>query len=174
MGDPRRIKKKYDKPRHPWRADRIEAEKGIMMKYGLANKREIWRAETLLRGIRRQARRLRVQGTKQAEREEKQLIDRLRNLNLVKENATLEDLLVLNLDDLLGRRLQTMVFKKGFSSTVKQARQFVVHGHVTVNGSKVTAPSCLIKGSEEDTIQFLGKPPTIATAKPTKVKEETG
>ncbi len=157
MGDPRRIKKKYDKPRHPWNADRIKAEKEITTKYGLANKRELWRAETMLRNFRRQARRLLARSTEQKMIEEKQLLDRLRNLNMLKQSATLDDVLALNLEDLLERRLQTLVFKEGSCNTVKQARQFVVHGHISIDGKKATAPSYLVKAGEESTIQFINK-----------------
>jgi len=153
MGDPRRTKKKYQKPRHPWRADRIEEEKKILKTYGLKNKKEIWRAETLMRGFRRQARKLLALRTEQAKKEEKQLLDRLRRLNLLKGDATLDGVLALKTEDILGRRLQTIVFKKGLARTINQARQFIAHGHVFVKGEKVTAPGYLVRAEEEDAIQ---------------------
>ena len=153
MGDPRRIKKKYQKPKHPWRADRLEEEKKILKTYGLKNKKEIWRAETLTRRFRRQARKLFALRTEQAKKEEKQLLDRLRRLNLLRGDATLDDALALKTEDILGRRLQTIVFKKGLARTVNQARQFIVHRHISVKGEKVTAPSYLVMADEEDKIQ---------------------
>jgi small subunit ribosomal protein S4 len=155
MGDPRRIKKKYRKPKHPWRADRIEAEKRILREYGLKNKKEIWRAETILRNYRRQARRLLALHTEQARREEKELLKSLARLGLLKKKATLDDVLALKVNDLLDRRLQTVVYKKGLANTPKHARQLIVHGHVTVKGGKVTAPSYLVRAEEEDSIKVV-------------------
>ena len=50
-----------------------------------------------------------------------------------------------NLLVLLERRLDNVVFRMGFSSTRRQARQFVTHGHITVNGKRVDIPSALVK-----------------------------
>lgn len=155
MGDPRRIKKKYHKPKHPWRADRIEAEKVILRAYGLKNKKEIWGIETILRNYGRQARKLLALRTEQARKEEKQLLNSLIRLNLLNKGATLDDVLALKTTNLLDRRLQSIVYKKGLANTLKQARQLIVHGHVTVGGGKVTAPSYLVKADEEDSIQVI-------------------
>jgi small subunit ribosomal protein S4 len=155
MGDPRKIKKKYRTPKHPWRADRIEAEKGILRAYGLRNKKELWKAEALLRNYRRQARKLLVLSTELGKIEEKQLFDSLRRMSLLKKDATLEDVLALKINDILDRRLQTLVHKKGLANTLKHARQLIVHGHVTVGGGKVTAPSYIVKEKEEDSIQVI-------------------
>ena len=50
-----------------------------------------------------------------------------------------------NLLVLLERRLDNVVFRMGFSNTRRQARQFVRHGHITVNGKRVDIPSALVK-----------------------------
>jgi len=155
VGDPRRIRKKYQKPRHPWRADRIEAEKKILREYGLKNKKEIWRVETILRNYRRQARNLLALRGEEIGKKEKELLQSLMRLGLLKENATLDDVLALKTRDLLDRRLQTIVYKKGLANTIKHARQLIVHGHVTVKGGKVTAPSYMVKADEEDSIQVI-------------------
>lgn len=155
MGDPRRIRKKYQKPRHPWRADRIEAEKKILREYGLKNKKEIWRVETILRNYRRQARNLLALRGEETEKKEKELLQSLIRLGLLKKNATLDDVLALKTRDLLDRRLQTVVYKKGLANTIKHARQLIVHGHVTVKGGKVTAPSYMVRVDEEDSIRVI-------------------
>ncbi len=41
----------------------------------------------------------------------------------------------------LERRLDNMVYRMNFASTIRQARQMVVHGHILVNGKKVDRPS---------------------------------
>ncbi len=50
-----------------------------------------------------------------------------------------------NLLSLLERRLDNVVFRLGFASSRAQARQFVRHGHVLVNGRKVDIPSYLVR-----------------------------
>ncbi len=153
MGDPRRSKKRYAKPRHPWQAERIEEERKIVQKYGLKNKRELWKSQTMLRNFRRQARKLMARETAQAKKEERQLLDKLERLNLLK-NPTLDDVLALQIEDILERRLQTQTYKKGLANTIRQARQYIVHGHISVGGSRVTSPGHLVKRDEEETIQF--------------------
>ncbi len=46
-----------------------------------------------------------------------------------------------NLLVLLERRLDNVVYRLGFASSLAQARQVVRHGHIQVNGKKVTIPS---------------------------------
>ncbi|MHA2401045.1 MAG: 30S ribosomal protein S4, partial [Promethearchaeota archaeon] len=61
MGDPRRLKKKYKKPKHPFQKERIMEELEFLGKYGLRNKREYWKSRSLLanwRNIARQSRSL--------------------------------------------------------------------------------------------------------------------
>ena len=53
-----------------------------------------------------------------------------------------------NLLILLERRLDNVVFRLGFSNTRRQARQFVTHGHITVNGKRVDIPSALVKAGD--------------------------
>jgi len=50
-----------------------------------------------------------------------------------------------NLLQMLERRLDNVVYRLGFAVTRMQARQFVNHGHFTVNGKKVDIPSLLVK-----------------------------
>jgi small subunit ribosomal protein S4 len=154
MGDPKKQRKSFSKPRHLWHVERIEREEEIARKYGLKNRKDLWKMETLLRSFRRRARKLLAQKTAQAELEKKQLIERLVALNILKKDTGLDDVLTLKIEDLLERRLQTIVNKSGLANRPKQARQFIVHGHVTVGGNKVTSPSYMVKASEENTIKL--------------------
>ncbi|MEM1514241.1 MAG: 30S ribosomal protein S4 [Candidatus Thermoplasmatota archaeon] len=173
MGDPKFPRKKYETPSHPWRAERIEREKEIVQKYGLMKKREIWRAETILRKAREQARKLRAKaGEKQAEKEKEALLKRLYNLGILPENATLEDVLALNVEHILGRRLQTLVYLHGLARTPKQARQLIVHGHIAIDGRKVTIPSYLVRRSEEEKISYSPKSPLNNELHPARPKKE--
>ncbi|MDI6708388.1 MAG: 30S ribosomal protein S4 [Candidatus Thermoplasmatota archaeon] len=175
MGDPKFSRKKYEKPVHPWQADRIEEEKELIKKYGLKNKREIWRARSTLRNFRRQARllfpKLRI-GDKQAQKEAKQLISKLVNLGILNENANLDDILALTIESLLSRRFQSVVYKKGLASTFKQARQLIVHGHVGIGNRKVTIPSYMVKKSEEAEISYIDSSPLVNELHPVRPKPQ--
>lgn len=50
-----------------------------------------------------------------------------------------------NLLLILEQRLDNMVYRSGFSSSRNEARQFIVHGHIAVNGKRVTLPSYQLK-----------------------------
>ncbi|MEE8402064.1 MAG: 30S ribosomal protein S4 [Candidatus Hydrothermarchaeaceae archaeon] len=154
MGDPKKHRKNFSRPRQLWQTERIERDKKIVKKHGLRNMSELWKAESLLRTFRRRARKLSALKTTQAEIEKKQLLGRLSTLNLSKKNASLDDVLAMNIEDVLGRRLQTIVQKSGLADTPKQARQFIVHGHIAVGGNKVTSPSYLVKADEEKSIKL--------------------
>lgn len=152
MGDPRKQRKKFARPLRPWEKERMDAEDKLMAQYGLRRKEEIWRAQTMLRNFRRQARRLLAASGRQAELESKQLLASMRRLGLVGEGATLDDVLSLTTENLFERRLQTLVFRKGLARTPRQARQLVVHGWVNVGGRRVTVPSYLVTVEEEGMI----------------------
>jgi len=153
LGGPRKLHKKYEKPRHPWDSANLEREAAIRKKYGLKTKREIWRAETILRGFRRQARQLQALKGPAAEKQKAELIRRLMSLNLVKEGGTLDDVLRLSLEDVLNRRLDAVVYSKGLASTPRQARQFIRHGHIVIKNRVVTVPSYMVLANEEG---FIG------------------
>src|SRR5438093_2703971 len=65
-----------------------------------------------------------------------------------------------NLVGLLERRLDAIVYRAKFVPTVFAARQFVSHGHVKVNGRRVTTPSMRIKAG--DTLELTAKAKELA------------
>ncbi|NPA86974.1 MAG: 30S ribosomal protein S4 [Candidatus Diapherotrites archaeon] len=150
----RRLRKKWVRPFKRWDKRRIIEERKLMKLYGLKNKKELWRAQAELRRIRAFARKLLPLSGPAREKGEKELLGRLYRLGLLPENATLDDVLSLTVSDLLERRLQTMVWRKGLARTVKQARQFIVHGHVYVGGRRVRSPSYWVKRGEENQISL--------------------
>ena len=156
MGDPRRRRRKsYEKPRRPF--DRLDEERKIMKKFGLRRKRELWKAETILREFRRRARELaskREIGEKYKKEEEK-LLKKLNKIGL--SVKSLDDVLKLTVEDILSRRLQTIVFEKGFANTPKHARQLIVHGHILIEGRRVQFPSFLVPAELEDKITLNPK-----------------
>ena len=152
MGDPKKPKKQYNTPSHPWEKERIDHEKIIVKEYGLVNKKEIWKFNTRLANFKAQAKKCANVTTDQIQKEKDQLLAKLRRYGLLNEKGNIDEVLGLQVEDLLNRRLQSIVNKKNLTTTVKQARQFIVHGHVEVNSKKVTIPSYLVDVDEEDRI----------------------
>jgi small subunit ribosomal protein S4 len=149
--------KLYETPNHPFQGERIAEEADLLGRYGLHNKEELWRAQSELRSIRREARRLlgNAQGDVDAAQEAgADFINRLRYLGILGENDDISEVLDLDVTDLLERRLQTVVYRRGLAQTPKQSRQFIVHGHVTVDGARVTVPSRKVRVDEEEDVEF--------------------
>lgn len=158
MGNPRKQRKKYNTPSHPWQADRLNAERKIRREYGTKNKTEIWKMEAVLKKFRASAKRLITDISEQGKKEKEQIIKKVKDLNLTqKSDIKMEDILSLELKDIMERRLQTLLWKKGLAKTVKQARQFIIHGHVQIGDKKIDVPSYLVPKNEEDKIMFKGK-----------------
>ena len=165
MGDPKRQRKKHRTPRHPWRSDILEAELKLVGTYGLRNKRELWRLKTMVSNIRRNARLLLSESPEERGVAEKQLLGKLYRLGVLPEDATLDDVLNLTVEDLLERRLQTVVFRKGLAKTIHQARQFIVHGHIAIGGRRVRSPGYLVRRDEEELIGFSPRSPLAQVMK---------
>ncbi len=149
MGDPKKQRRKYETPRFPWRTDVLQAELKLLGQYGLRNKRELWRHETMLSKFRGIARSILGMPEEEREKLKKQLLDRLNRLGILPETAALDDVLDLAIEDILERRLQSLVFQKGLAKSIHQARQLIIHGHISIVGRKVTSPSYLVLRDEE-------------------------
>jgi len=145
---PKRKQNIYSKPRRLYDKERIEEENQLVEKYGLKNKKEIWKAEARIKRIRNMAKEL----ITKSEEEKKQFIDRLKKKGFLVES--LADVLALNKEDWLKRRLQTIVFEKKLAKTPKQARQFVVHKHVLINKRIINVPSYIVDLNEESGIKL--------------------
>ena len=156
MGDPRKPRRTYTTPRNPWSADQLSRELFLVGTYGLRNKRELWKIETELSRIRKQARQLLAAPPEVRQKQSIFLIDRLVRMGLVAPNSAVDDLLSLKVEDLLERRLQTMVWRKGMAKSPHQARQLVSHKHVLINGKLVTKPNYFVARAEEDAILISG------------------
>ena len=172
MGHPRKARKKYDTPSHPWNADRIKQENKLVQKYGLKNKKEVWKAETMVKRYRRDARELLGMSSEHNSQERDQLLSHLIKLGILPENAKLEAVLDLTVEDVLRRRLQTVVHRKGMAYTAKEARVFVVHGHIAMNNRKIDSPSYLVKRGEEELIGYYPGSAVIKLKIPENPKKE--
>lgn len=148
----KKLKKQYETPNEGWNQERMNREDQLIEDYGLKNKREVYKAQSQLRDLRREARKL---VASENEQEQRDLIEKANRLGLVRENAELEEILSLNVTDFLDRRLQTAVNRRGYSDTAKEARQIVVHGHVYINGQRVTVPGYMLGQEEEKEIEVI-------------------
>jgi small subunit ribosomal protein S4 len=141
----------------------------IIHKYGLKNKRELWKTQTLLRDLRHQARELQARlrtSDEQAIKEKDALLERLSRMGLLSGKADLNDVLALEVEALLARRLQTQIYLKGLARTVKQARQLIIHGHIGIAGRKVTVPSYIVTDTETPLIDYYGSSPFTSEMHP--------
>jgi len=154
VGDPKKQRKKYDTPRFPWRTDTMQEELKLIGQYGLRNKHELWRHETMLSNFRGIARSLIGQSAEKRHKRENELLARLKKFGLLPETAVLDDVLDLTLEDLLERRLETIVLRKGLAKTMQQSRQLITHGHVAVGTQRIKTPSYIVTKPEESHIAY--------------------
>jgi small subunit ribosomal protein S4 len=173
MGDPKFLRRTYDTPKHPWEATRMEEERKLLEKYGLKNKRELWKAQSILRGIRGQARELQARvrtGESQAQHETELLLARLARLGVLAVGTpTLDDVLALTTEDVLRRRFETIVFGHGMAPTPESARKWIVHGHLTIGDHRVTRPGYLVRLDEERQIGYATTSPFVDEEHPMRV-----
>ena len=154
MGDPKTSRKVWKKPKRPLNYDLKMDELKTLGTFGLKTKRELWKTQTELSRVRLQARSLLALRQEERKKKEPILIQSLTKIGLVDQSSTLDDVLNLQVNDLLSRRLQTIAQKKLFFKTPYQARQAIVHGHVMIGSRIVTIPSYVVKTEEENKIQL--------------------
>ncbi len=173
MGDPKKPRKKWERPGHPWIKERLLEEMELLGKYGLRNKREIWKAQTLLRRIREKAKALLSLPPEIRAAREAELIRKLYHMGLLEsESATIDEILGLTTEHVLERRLQTIVYRKGFARTIHEARQLIVHGHIAIAGRRVTSPGYLVTREEEDLIDIAPGSPLAQRIKERLAQQE--
>ena len=149
--------KSYSRPRRPFDKTRIIEEAEIKEKFGLKNKKEIWKSDSKIKSIREKAKNLiPASGEKQ-----NALFERLKKIGL--KTNSIADVLSLEKEDYLGRRLQTIVYRKKLSPTVKGARQLIVHKKIKVGDKVVDSPSYIVPLDLEEKI----------IVKPQKTKQKT-
>ncbi|MEM0129947.1 MAG: 30S ribosomal protein S4 [Thermoplasmatales archaeon] len=174
MGDPKKIRKKFETPRHPFEGERIKSENKVLRSYGLKNKRELWKAQSELRKYRANARDLQARlrlGDPVAQQTMKSMVGRLARYGILTENATADDILALSVQSFLERRLQTVVLRKGLARTPEMARQLIVHGHISVGEKKVTIPSYKVLKSEEADVGYAQDSPLANELHPMRLGE---
>jgi len=171
MGDPKKPRKKYITPRKPWDKERLHKEVILVGKYGLRNKKELWRVQAILRRFRERARKIMALPPEEREKGRQELIGKLYRMGILPSDATLDDVLALTVENFLERRLQTMVVTKGLAKTVHQARQFITHGHIVIAGRRVTSPGHLVDRESEDLIAYTPTSPLNDVNHPARVSQ---
>jgi len=169
----RRLEKKYKRPRRPWDSAVIKSERQTLREYGLRRKHELRKAEAMLRKFRQRARML---ISKHDREQEASLMTSLRRIGLLGEKTGLDDVLALNVRNILERRLETVVLRKGMAKTPLQARQLVTHGTIRIGARKIVYPSYIVPVTEEGEItkvEYVRKETPKAKA-PTNAGSGTG
>jgi small subunit ribosomal protein S4 len=150
-------------------------ENELIKKYGLKNKKEIWKAETRLKKYRTQARELLAKvgtGDPQIKKESSELLIHLDRVNILPTNSTLDDVLALNTESILSRRLQTLTYLKGLANTPTHARQLISHGHIAIGAKRVNVPSYMVTRDEEGEIGYTADSPLNDTMHPARPKAD--
>ena len=168
MGEPRKKRKQYETPRKQWDKRLLETERKLSDTYGLVNKREIRRLMTWLKYKRKQAKGVLAMPLDKRMQRQQELMSGLRKIGLVGSEAALDDVLGLKIEGLLEKRLQTLVLRRGLANTSKQARQFVSHGHIAINGKRASSPGYIVPVAEAESIGWYRKPIKIENEKQEK------
>lgn len=159
----KRKHKTYSRPKRPFDKSRIDEEAQIKKDFGLKNKKEIWKAESKTKLIREKAKNL----ISSSPGEQQALFNKLKKIGL-KANS-IADVLSLNKEDYLKRRLQTIVVAKKIAPTPKSARQLITHKKILVKGRVVDSPSYIVPVELEKEISLKEQKKKI---KPKEVEEE--
>ena len=143
---------KFSRPHKLYDKIRIGDENKLVEQYGLKSKREIWKAEAKIKYFRNRAKFLINSDTE----EQNKFFAKLTDIGLSVNNIA--DVLALNKEDLLKRRLSTIVWKRGLANSAKQARQLVVHKKIFIDGRVEDIPSYIVFVNSEENVALKGKP----------------
>jgi small subunit ribosomal protein S4 len=175
MGYPGKNHKSYQTPKRPFEKTRIEAETRLAIEYGLRNKREVWKAQSILRKYRTAARGLLALGSNPAhkaqyEAKKEELIGHLQRAGLLGADPSIDDVLSLKVQAALERRLQTLVYRRGLARSPKQARQLITHGHIAIGSRRISIPSYRVTRAEESQITYYGTSPFVSDSHSEKAR----
>jgi len=154
LGSPKRNRKKFEKPKERWNLERIKTDNALINEYGLKNMKELWKVQTEVSRIRRNVRELLSASGTESENVRERIIGRLTKLGIATQSTTLDNLLDLKENNILDRRLQTVVFRRGMARSAKQARQITVHGFIAINGRRVNRPGYMVDVEAEKGISY--------------------
>ena len=179
MGEPKFSRPRTQTPTHPWKQARIDEEHDLKERYGLkkvGGMREIWREKSALRRHRNQAMKLigRVDSTEGHYAKEKdQLLNSLTKKGLLQTGADVGDVLEINVEHMLSRRLQSVVYYKGLAPSMRAARNLFVHGHICIGDQRMTVPGYHVLKEEEDSLKYSENSPFVDPEHPFRKELET-
>lgn len=179
MGEPKFSRPRTQTPTHPWKQARIDEEHDLKERYGLkkvGGMREIWREKSALRRHRNQAMKLigRVDSTEgHYAKEKEQLLNSLTKKGLLQTGADVGDVLEINIEHMLSRRLQSVVYYKGLAPSMRAARNLIVHGHICIGDQRMTVPGYHVLKEEEDSLQYSENSPFVDPEHPFRKELET-
>lgn len=173
MGDPKRQRKKYSVAKFAWSKDRLDEELRVLGTYGLRNKRELRHHYATLSKYRTVARQLLTKADEEQAEVKQQLMEKLFNMGLISDNATIDDIFNMSIEDILERRLQTIILRKGLAKTPQQARQLIAHRHISGGGRVLTVPSYIVSRGEESTVNYSPTSPLSDPNHPLKTAPAT-
>ena len=179
MGEPKFSRPRTQTPTHPWKQARIDEEHDLKERYGLkkvGGMREIWREKSALRRHRNQAMKLigRVDSTEgHYAKEKEQLLNSLTKKGLLQTGADVGDVLEINVEHMLFRRLQSVVYYKGLAPSMRAARNLIVHGHICIGDQRMTVPGYHVLKEEEDSLQYSENSPFVDPEHPFRKELET-
>merc|ERR1719440_2244002 len=167
--------KTFKKPRRPFEKERLDSEMKLVGEYGLRGKREIWRVQMALSKIRNSARTLLTL----EEDDEKRVFDETALMNRMKKYGLLEEtedkldyVLALKPQDMLERRLQTLVFKLGLAKSIHHARVLIRQRHIRVGKQIVNVPSFMVRTESQGHTDFALTSP-FGGGRPGRVRRRT-
>jgi small subunit ribosomal protein S9e len=164
--------KTFKKPRRPFEKERLDAELKIVGEFGLRNKRELWRVQMVLSKMRSRARELLTLDEADPRRlfEGEALLRRMFKYGFLTEDQNkLDYVLALTPQDVLERRLQTLVFKLGLAKSIHHARVLIRQKHIRVGKQIVNVPSFLVQVESQKHIDFALNSP-FGGGRPGRVK----
>ncbi|KAF0986728.1 hypothetical protein HZS_602, partial [Henneguya salminicola] len=156
------FRKVFQTPRRPYEKARLDQELKLVGEFGLKNKRELWRAKFSLAKIRKTARHLLTLPEEDPQRnfEGNALLRKLVFYGILKEtDMKLDFVLYLKVNDLLERRLQTQVFKKGLAKSIHHARVLITQRHISIKKQVVNVPSFMVRLDSQKYINHSEKSP---------------
>ncbi len=165
MGAPRRNRTKFDKPKDIWNLQRINSDNALKNEYALKNMKELWKVQSNISRVRGNVRLL-LSGSAPNKAMESDIIASLSKYGIVSNTAKLDDLLDLKVNSFLERRLQSIVFRKGMARSMRQARQLITHGFISVNGKKASRPGRMLTSEEEQHVSYYRQIDVNVNVKP--------
>jgi len=92
-------------------------------------------------------------------KEKEQLLESLFSKGLLVSGADIGDVLEINVEHMLSRRLQSVVYYRGLAPSMRAARNLIIHGHICIGNQRMTVPGYHILKEEEEHLQYSSNSP---------------